>query len=110
MAHRYSYQMHKGTIPKGMFVMHSCDNRLCVNPDHLIVGTHRDNMDDMINKKRQAVGERVKSSKLTKEKVKEIRSLRKRGLMYKDIAVRFGVSAYHVKDICRFRVWKHVEG
>lgn len=49
---RHAYEMHKGLIPDGLHVMHSCDNRCCVNPDHLSVGTHRENMQDMGRKGR----------------------------------------------------------
>lgn len=73
-AHRISWRLHRGEIPPGMQVLHKCDVSLCVNPDHLFLGTHTDNMLDMSKKGRAPHGEKNWSAKLTEEIVRQVRA------------------------------------
>jgi len=109
-AHRVSYKLHSGQIPYGMFVMHKCDNRQCVNPQHLILGTQRDNMQDMKRKGRgksnPQYGECNPMAKLTSEKVDQIRIECLSGRRQCDVAKEFGVSNMTVSRIIRKETWK----
>jgi len=73
-AHRLAYTEYVGPIPEGMQVLHSCDNRGCVNDEHFFLGTHTDNMADKIAKGRAARGERIGSAKLTEAQALAIRA------------------------------------
>lgn len=103
MAHRVSYELANGPIPKGLFVCHTCDNPRCVNPAHLFVGTHADNMRDMTGKRRQTIGERNAMAKLTSAEVAEIRSrcVGHRGEQVR-IAREFGVSNSTICNIVNY--------
>ena len=90
-AHRVSWQIHNGPIPVGMLVCHKCDTPLCVNPDHLFLGTHKENMRDMVNKGRSITGEKHYHAKLTLGQVKEIRKLRQSGVATKQLSQKYGV-------------------
>lgn len=71
-AHRFSWSIDNGVIPKGFSVLHKCDNPGCVNPVHLFLGTQQDNMTDRRNKWRHVYGETHTASKLTEQQVKDI--------------------------------------
>jgi hypothetical protein len=106
--HRYSWELHFGEIPKGMWVLHHCDNRACVNPDHLFTGTPQDNSSDMVYKDRHCYGERNGHSKLKESQVLHIRELRTTGLPLSAIAARFNVSPSSIHLICKRQQWKHL--
>lgn len=116
-AHRVSYELHCGPIPEGLGVLHHCDNRVCVRPDHLFVGTQADNMLDMDRKARRkgiftsegTTGTSNPSAVLDEEQVKAIRqSYKPRKTTHKDLAARFGVSPNTIYLILKNKTWKHL--
>ena len=107
--HRFSWELAKGPIPDGGHVCHTCDNRRCVNPAHLFLGTNRDNIADKVRKGRQARGERMGSAKLTEPQVVEIRKRWSyENARIVDLAREYGVSPSTVSHIVHGRIWKHV--
>lgn len=107
-AHRESYKYAFGNIPDGMQVCHICDNRKCVNPSHLFLGSIGDNMKDKTSKNRQAKGSKIGSSILTEEIVLEIRKMRLSGKEYEEIANHFCLQWDLVRKICKSNLWTHV--
>lgn len=137
-AHRASWRIFRGEIPPGLCVCHHCDNRKCVNPDHLFLGTHTENIADRTRKGRSAAGDRngsrlhpesrprgdthssrtqphlrprgtrYRNAKLTEAQVAAILAERARGLKLKDLAAEFGVSNTLIWNIVSGRNWKHV--
>jgi hypothetical protein len=109
MAHRYAYEQLVGPIPAHLCVLHRCDNRLCVNPDHLFLGTHQENTQDMIRKGRQinvgSPGGKNGNAKLSKEQAEEIRRLAANGVSQSEIARRFSVVQPHISRIVRQISW-----
>lgn len=107
-AHRVSYEMAHGPIPEGLHVLHRCDTPACVNPAHLFLGTHQQNMDDMAAKGRRGAlrGEAQGNAKLTDELVRQIRAANG---YQDDIGLRFGVSQTTVWRIKRGHSWRHVQ-
>lgn len=106
--HRLSYELHFGPIPTGLNVLHSCDTPRCVNPAHLSLGTHADNVRDKCAKGRQAKGERMGAAKLNEHSVIEIRRRLRGGESQQALAREFHVTAPAVGMIARGRAWRHV--
>lgn len=110
LAHRYAWREIHGKIPDGYYICHKCDNRLCVRPDHLFLGTPQDNRLDAKQKGRDKAppilrGSHAKNSKLNEHQVREIRQLRQSGMKQKDLAQRFGVSETTIRAIVYRRTW-----
>lgn len=110
-AHRVSWMIFKGDIPEDMLVLHNCDNKICVNPDHLFIGTQQDNINDMISKGREKLsfpGELSPQSKLTNEDVRNIRNMYKIGIHYKEIMALFNISDAQFYRIKNRHCWSHL--
>lgn len=108
-AHRASWELLFGPIPNGMDVCHTCDNRRCIRPGHLFIGTRADNMADAAAKGRTTIGERNPSAKLTSADVLAIRAEYEAGDVFmREIAARYGVSSSAVRGIIHRRRWAHV--
>lgn len=105
-AHRIAWIIKNGSIPRGLHVLHRCDNRACVNPAHLFLGTNTDNMKDRNEKGRTTHGEDHHSAKLTEEDVRQIRG--HSFLSHKVLAARFGVSRRAIHYIINNKTWRHV--
>lgn len=109
--HRFSYRLHRGPIPEGLQVLHTCDMFCCVNPDHLFLGTQADNIADKMRKDRHPKGMEWEHAKLTDADIVWIRShasKRHRLFSHRAIAKRFGVSSPTIDRIVSRKVWKHI--
>jgi len=133
LVHRFSWLIHRGEIPAGMCVCHTCDVSRCVNPDHLYLGTHAENMRDMKNRKRYKVpskedckkgyglglklhpapirrGERQYNAKLTDAQAREIKELvGPKGMTHRAVAKMFGITHKTVWEIYHGLRWAHVD-
>ncbi len=108
LAHRLAWRYTYGAIPDGMFVLHKCDNRLCVNPGHLFLGTHEDNMRDMLRKDRSTRGIRHYRHKFTAEEVRQLRLIYPFFKNYSAIARAYGVGRECVRKAIRCVTYREV--
>lgn len=109
LTHRAAWRLFKSPIPEGAFVLHRCDNPICVNPSHLFLGSQSDNMRDMWAKGRARpkvlLGEKHGMSKVTESMVREIRSSSLSGV---ELSRKFGITPTTVCDIRKRRTWDHL--
>lgn len=111
--HRAAYIVAHGSIPEGLWVLHKCDNRKCCNPDHLWVGTPKENTQDMIAKGRRrkldqvSRGEDINNAKLTEEMVRAMRA--EPPMTFKQLGEKYGVSASTANKVIFRQTWTHVE-
>lgn len=103
--HRLSWEIARGPIPEGMSVLHDCDNPRCVNPDHLFVGTQKDNRQDCVAKLRHNFGTLHGMCKLTEQEVLDIRASFGPRL---PVAKKYGISVTQVGDIRHGKSWRHL--
>lgn len=111
LAHRISWVIHNGDIPKGLFVLHTCDNPKCVNPKHLFLGTWDDNNKDRNKKGRTIVqhGENSHFHKLTEKEVLFIRNeFKTKDITLTSLSKKFNVSITAIKMIVDRQNWKHI--
>lgn len=109
LAHRFIYERHRGPIPAGMCLLHRCDVAMCVNPDHMFIGTTADNNADRARKGRSARGERGSNTKLTAAQVLEIRAEPHTACIRQRLAEKFGVSIHTIADLrCKKTNWSHL--
>ena len=130
IASRVSFVIYKGTIPNGLCILHSCDIPSCVNPDHLRLGTHFENIQDMISKKRDVwsnfskknnlkilfskmrkgknLGSNNSNAKFSEENILKIRSLRKEGINQTQIAKMFCTTQNRISEIVNRKTWRNI--
>lgn len=122
--HKLSYILANGSIPKGLIVRHTCDNPVCCNPEHLILGTYKQNSQDMVDRNRQCKGERMADAKLKESDINKIRGLYKFGQdLCKNLGVKqsplnryslgglakmYNVSEQTIHRVIKGKTWKHV--
>lgn len=117
-AHRISYRLFIGDIPKDLCILHKCDNRKCTNPSHLFLGTKKDNSEDMVRKGRwkgkpikkgEQLGSKHYQTNLIENNIPKIREMAKDKVLHSIIAQRFNVSRACIRNILYKNTWTHVK-
>lgn len=101
-AHRLSWRARNGAVPSGMSVLHRCDNPACINPDHLFIGSQKDNLADMARKGRHGL------ARLVREDIPVIRRLVAEGRTLVEVAKRYNVTPETIGYIKNHKIWLHV--
>lgn len=104
--YRFLYIEKYGELPKGIVVRHKCDNKMCINVDHLEAGTHQDNMNDKVNRGRSLRGSQNPASVLTEEDVRMIKM--DIASSHRQLARKYGVSQQTISKIRNGILWKHI--
>jgi len=102
----YMFEKFKGEIPTNKILRHTCNNSMCINPDHLILGTHKDNMEDMVKSGHSLKGENHHNSKLTLQKIKEI--IQNKISTTKELAQKYNISGRQIRYIKAGKRWKDI--
>jgi len=108
LAHRVSYQSFVGDIPNNLQVCHHCDNRKCVNPNHLFLGTAKENKQDAMRKGRIPFGSNHGRAIIAENDIATIKERRRQGETYKAIGDSYGISLHAIWSIVKGRNWRHV--
>jgi len=107
-AHRFVYEFLNGKLKPGLVVRHLCNNKACINPNHLTAGTHADNVQDKVAANRQPRGFAHYRANLSEQSVREIRADTTSSLA--ELSRRYGISRGGIKNIKEFKTWKHITG
>jgi hypothetical protein len=108
--HRLAYTLYVGQIPNGKSVLHHCDVRHCVKPDHLFTGTQTENITDMIEKRRQAWGQKINTCKLIPNEVEHILEMARLGVPQRHLGVAYNVSHRTIGRIVNEESWRMLYG
>lgn len=108
LAHRISWELHRGVIPKGLYVLHKCDNRPCVNPEHLFLGTQKENLQDA-SKKGRMIGPRGESARSAKLSASDIPIIRQSTECIRDLAKKYDVAPSAIARVRRGRTWWYIK-